>query len=36
MGSIVENNLEALTMISGPLAMANQFAQTMANATNAT
>ena len=33
--SIVEKNLEALTMISGPLAMANQFAQTMANATNA-
>lgn len=33
--SIVENNLEALTMISGPLTMANQFAQTMANATNA-
>lgn len=33
--AIVQNNLEELTMIAGPLAMANTFAQTKANATNA-
>ena len=33
--AIIDNNLEELTMISGPLAMANQLAATIANARNA-